>query len=344
MKQILLVLLCCVAFVTANAQTKINAVKLIQPGANSTVLSTNASGAVEWGPISGLFTEGVAIDITGTTIGVDPTGLTDIGTPPNLADYIMLYDVTGNELVRVDVDNLLQAHTITISDGTNTQQLKNGNTFLFNSTGTDGYDFLVSATDRVGFVYDFAEYSNLASIDNATDRLQILDVSTGNYFYITPSQLTGTPYSFTISDGTNNQLIDNGQTLLFEDAANGIDAIVAATDKVTFDLDVNELTTDATPDFSADYVPTYDASAGAERKVLLSNLTGGAENNVSIASNTAANANIASGLTLASYRYVQVFLDGVKQRQTTDWIISTNNIQFTFPTLAGQNMTVVGFK
>lgn len=328
----------------AQAQTKINAVSLIKPGGNSTFLLTNASGAVEWGNAATLLTEGVAIDITGNQISFDPSTLTVLGTTPDVADAIVFYDVSASATKVVEVSDLMNAHTITISDGTNTQQLKNNNTLLFANGSSNGWDFTVGATDQVSFSYDFTELTNLASIDNAADRLLILDASAGTYHYITPSQITGSAYTFTIGDGTNTQTIDNGNTLLFADIANGIDPLVGATDQVTFDLDINELTADASPDFAADYVATYDASATTEKKVLLSNLVGASENNVSIVSNTAANANIASGLTLANFRYVQVFLDGVKQRQTTDWVISTNNIQFTFATLAGQIMTVVGFK
>ena len=49
----------------------------------------------------------------------------------------------------------------------------------------------------------------------------------------------------------------------------------------TFDLDVNSLTADATPDGAADYVVTYDASATGHKKVLLNNLPGGGETNTS---------------------------------------------------------------
>lgn len=44
---------------------------------------------------------------------------------------------------------------------------------------------------------------------------------------------------------------------------------------VTFNLDVNGLTADATPDGAADYIVTYDASATGHKKVLLDNLPGG---------------------------------------------------------------------
>jgi len=43
----------------------------------------------------------------------------------------------------------------------------------------------------------------------------------------------------------------------------------------TLSLDINGLTEDTAPDGAADYVATYDASAGAHKKVLLNNLPGG---------------------------------------------------------------------
>lgn len=344
MKKVLLFLGLLFSAIFAQAQTKINAVTLIKPGGTSTFLLTNAAGVVEWNTAATLISGGTAITVTGNSVAYNPTTLTALGTTADVLDELAIYDVSASAVKKVTVDDVLQAHTITMSDGTNTQQLKNGNTLLFNSTLADGFDFTVSATDRVTFSYDYTEFTNLVSIDNAADRIEIYDASAGTYHYITPSQITGSAYAFTVSDGTNTQSIDNGNTLLFNDQSNGIDVIVGATDNVTFDIDINELTADAAPDFAADFVATYDASAGFEKKVLLQNLIGFAETNNSIATNTAANTNIASGLTLTAYRYLQVFLDGVKQRQTTDWITSGNSIQFTFATLSGQLMTVVGYK
>lgn len=43
----------------------------------------------------------------------------------------------------------------------------------------------------------------------------------------------------------------------------------------TFDLDINSLTADGAPDGGADFVVTYDDSAGGHKKVLLNNLPGG---------------------------------------------------------------------
>ena len=42
----------------------------------------------------------------------------------------------------------------------------------------------------------------------------------------------------------------------------------------TVSLNINGLTTDATPDGAADYVVTYDTSAGTHKRVLLNNLPG----------------------------------------------------------------------
>lgn len=63
-------------------------------------------------------------------------------------------------------------------------------------------------------------------------------------------------------------------------------------------LDINGLTADATPDGAADYIATYDASAGAHKKVLIDNLptgggSGGAKREV-IACNDLDNAHIRS--------------------------------------------------
>lgn len=48
----------------------------------------------------------------------------------------------------------------------------------------------------------------------------------------------------------------------------------AITSSGTINLDVNALTNDASPDYTADYVPSYDASASGHKKVLLNNLRG----------------------------------------------------------------------
>lgn len=344
-KIVALALLLFSAVSMVNAQTRIDATVLLKAGGNNTQLYTNGSGAVVWGNAASYLTEGVAIDITGNTIDVDITELDDLGATPDGADFLLMYDFSASQHKRVAYGSLLAGVAHIISDGTNTQTIENGQTLLFASTSSDGYDFTVSSSDQVSFSYDFPELSALATIDAAADKILIYDASASNYKTITTSQLTSSS-SFLIWDGTNTQVINANDTLRFDESvARGIDVVVSATDKVAIDLDINELTTDASPDFAADFIPTYDVSATTEKKVLLSNLVPApSDNNVSIVSNTPANTDIASGLTLSAFRKVFVYLDGVRQRQTTDWAINGNNIQFTFDTNAGQVLGVVGFR
>lgn len=342
-KIVALALLLFSAVSMVNAQTRIDATVLLKAGGNNTQLYTNGSGAVVWGNAASYLTEGVAIDITGNTIDVDIMELNDLGTTPDNADFLLMYDFSASEHKRVAYGSLLGGVAHIISDGTNTQVIENNQTLLFASTGTDGYDFTVASSDQVSFSYDFAELSNLATIDEANDRILILDQSTGNYRYITTSQLTSSS-SFLIWDGTNEQVINANDTLRFDESvARGIDVVVSATDKVAIDLDINELTAETVIDYTNDFFVFYDASASTERKVTAGNMVKAVQkNDVAIASNTAANTNIASGLTLANFRTIEVFLDGVRQASTM-WTTSANNIQFTFATNAGQTLSVVGY-
>jgi len=58
-------------------------------------------------------------------------------------------------------------------------------------------------------------------------------------------------------------------------AGEGLSGGGALTVTRTLDLDVNGLTVDASPDSAADYIVTYDTSASALKKVLISSLGGG---------------------------------------------------------------------
>jgi hypothetical protein len=81
--------------------------------------------------------------------------------------------------------------------------------------------------------------------------------------------------SFTlVGDGGTPQSITDGNTLTVAGGV-GLASTAGVTDTVTVDLDINSLTADASPDGAADYVATWDASASAHKKVLLTNLLGG---------------------------------------------------------------------
>jgi hypothetical protein len=85
----------------------------------------------------------------------------------------------------------------------------------------------------------------------------------------------GSMSSFTlVGDGGTPQSITDGNTLTVAGGV-GLASTAGVTDTVTVDLDINSLTADASPDGAADYVATWDASASAHKKVLLTNLLGG---------------------------------------------------------------------
>lgn len=70
-----------------------------------------------------------------------------------------------------------------------------------------------------------------------------------------------------------NEHIDHSNVIIT--AGTGLSGGGDLTANRTIDLDIDSLTADASPDGAADYVTTYDASAGAHKKVLLDNLPGG---------------------------------------------------------------------
>lgn len=85
--------------------------------------------------------------------------------------------------------------------------------------------------------------------------------------------------SFTLAGDTGTpQTISNGNTLTVAGGV-GLASVASATDTLTVDLDIPSLTADASPDGTADYVVTYDASASTHKKVLLDNLPGGGSSN-----------------------------------------------------------------
>jgi hypothetical protein len=67
-----------------------------------------------------------------------------------------------------------------------------------------------------------------------------------------------------------NEHIDHSTVYIV--AGNGLSGTADITANVQLQLDINELTVDATPDSGADYVATYDASTTTHKKVLLSTL------------------------------------------------------------------------
>jgi hypothetical protein len=102
--------------------------------------------------------------------------------------------------------------------------------------------------------------------------------ATSSRWRVVASTLTGAGggmTSFDLDGDTGTaETVSNGETVIVA-GGTGLSSAVAATNTVTVNLDIDSLTADASPDGAADYVATYDASAGTHKKVLLDNLPGG---------------------------------------------------------------------
>lgn len=90
----------------------------------------------------------------------------------------------------------------------------------------------------------------------------------------------------------------------------------------TVAFNINGLTADATPDGAADYVATYDASAGTHKKVLLNNLPGGGGGGsfTLIETKTAANSSTLDFTTMTGYSNYMIVLNQV-QPVTTNVVL-----------------------
>jgi hypothetical protein len=75
---------------------------------------------------------------------------------------------------------------------------------------------------------------------------------------------------WTLSDGTNTQDVNDSDTVTIT-GGSGIGAVVSATDTLTINLDINELTSEAAI-ADADTFAFYDATAAANRKATADNL------------------------------------------------------------------------
>jgi hypothetical protein len=99
-----------------------------------------------------------------------------------------------------------------------------------------------------------------------------------------------------------------------------------ANSTATLALNINGLTTDASPDSSTDYIMTYDASAGTNKKVLLSNISGTAGNWTRVSSTTISGSpstvTFTSGLTSTYDVYMLVGSNVTGSTATADIILN----------------------
>lgn len=170
-------------------------------------------------------------------------------TNPVLGD-IMYYDGSGWVNAALTAGNNID---ITYSLGTLTIDVEP-------LTSTDISDFNEAVDDRVG------------SLIVAGNNIDVTYNDALGTFTIDVEGLT----SADISDFT--EAAQDAVGSMVSTSGTGVDLVYTdATPALAANLDINGLTEDTSPDTAADYLATYDASAGTHKKVLLDNLglTGG---------------------------------------------------------------------
>lgn len=198
------------------------------------------------------------------------------------------------------------ANAITLTCSPTVSALAAGQRYLFKYTSTGNTDAVTLTVDGLGST-PALRYKDVALVagDIATSdwilcvydgtRFQMLnqpriswgatDIPTdatggavGDLILFADASETGTP----INKVTTQKLLDNAMTGLTAETAPDVadslliyDATESAANTTTitnFYKTINGLTADATPDGAADYIPTYDNSASAGKKVLIQDL------------------------------------------------------------------------
>lgn len=112
-----------------------------------------------------------------------------------------------------------------ITDGSNTETIENGNTLTVSTAAF--IDAVVSATDTLTITID-----PLPTTGGSTVQILQFDDSGDTYSWVNVTTLQS---SFTITDGTTPQTINDGDTITITEDE-GISAVVSATDTLTIGL------------------------------------------------------------------------------------------------------------
>ena len=161
-------------------------------------------------------------------------------------------------------------------------------------------------TKVTGFTYDNINTLTVSSNDGGSYSVSLTTLSastlqasiiSGTTFYGDGSNLSnvGSFSNFIISDGTNTETIDDGNTLLFV-GGEAIKSTVSATDTVTFRLDITGTTAEPTPT-SGDKLVIWDASSSTHKNIDWDDLPGSGGGEVNTASNVGVGQGIFSGKT-----------------------------------------------
>lgn len=223
----------------------------IAPG-TGVIISTDGVGGYTTRSIAG--TGGISITngdgVSGNpSVALNITGLTADASPDGTADYVVTYDASASANKKVLLNNLpvtLDADLVAIAalSTTGLAVRTASNTWALRSLTAPAAGISITNPDGVSGSPTFALANDLSALEGLS----------GTGIAVRTTTDTWTQRSITASNGV---AVSNG------DGVSGNPALSA---------DVSGLTADSSPDGTADYVMTYDASAGTNKKVLINTL------------------------------------------------------------------------
>lgn len=191
--------------------------------------------------------------------------LTEEPSVDGAADFLLLYDTSLGGVVKVLPDSLpvseasITAHEAALS--ITESQISDLGTYATTSDITTAINNLVAAAP------------------GALDTLNELAASLGDNADFAGSMTTALSGKAATTHVHNTADVTTG---IFADARIGESSVTQHEAAITAgDVDINGQTADASPDGAADYVIIYDASAGTSKKVLLNNIPGGGDGDLS---------------------------------------------------------------
>jgi len=198
------------------------------------------------------------------TLNFNPNGLT-VNASPLLTDYAVMDLAAGGprRTLWSSINGILD-HNSLLNYVAN-RHVDHSAVSMVASTGlTGGGDITTSRS--------FALDLNSLTADTLAsgDFFVFYDISGGDHNKVTLANLTGSIDHNSLLNYVANQHVDHSSVSI--STTEGVQGGGNITATRTLKLDINGLTVDATPDGTADYVVSYDASAGVHKKVLMQNI------------------------------------------------------------------------